>query len=149
MSELKESEIHIAIAGIKELAFQIDEADVLPDMRHIGINFEQGMNVLVEEHKIEFNLTVRVFAQEETEKNLISIRTLNTFYVKELKDFATDTENLFNFPDVLLITILGLSISHTRALLATRTQGTRFDSFYIPIVNPTDLANKLFNLKNK
>jgi len=149
MSELKETEIHIAIAGIKELAFQIDDTDELPDMRHIGINFEQSMNVLLQESKIEFNLSIRVFAQEESEKNLISIKTMNSFFIKELIDFSTETENMFNLPDILLITILGLSISHTRALLATRTQGTKFDAFYIPIVNPTDLASKLFSLKNK
>ncbi|MBC7411892.1 MAG: hypothetical protein H7331_05495 [Bacteroidia bacterium] len=47
-------------------------------------------------------------------------------------------------PDSIIITLLSLSISHTRALLYNRTLGTKYENYIIPIVNPTELAHKLY-----
>jgi len=144
-----EQELHIAIAGIKELAFEIDETIEIPSIEKIGINFEQSMNPILEESKLELLLTFRFYSLGEENNDFLKIKTSNIFMVQELKSFVTETKDTYNFPDLLLITILGLSISHTRALLAKCTQGTKFDGFFIPIVNPTELAKQLFGINSK
>jgi len=48
----------------------------------------------------------------------------------------------------MLITIVGLSISHTRALMAQKALGTKFSEVYIPIVNPTQITKDLFSKSN-
>jgi len=136
--------VHLGITGIKEVAFEIDETIELPGATEVGINFEQSLNPNMEQSTVELILTVRLFKKSEPEKNFLRIKTSNIFFVQELKNFATETVDEYNFPDILLATILGLSISHTRALLAKCTLGTKFDGFFIPIVNPGEVAKQLF-----
>jgi len=66
------------------------------------------------------------------------------FSVLELADYHKSENETYDIPDNVMVTFLSLSVSHTRALLAKNSQGTKFAGLYIPIVNPTDLFNQLF-----
>jgi hypothetical protein len=70
----------------------------------------------------------------------------NVFMVKDVRRMI-DPKNreVLNMPDGVLSTLLGISISHSRALLAQSAMGTSFQDIYIPLVNPDQLAKELFN----
>lgn len=143
---MEQQNVHLKIVGIKQVAFEIDESIESLDTTMIGINFEQAMNINIKESKMELILTFRFFIQGKPEKDFLKIKTSNSFFIQELKSFLTDKENIYNFPDTLLATVLGLSISHTLALLAQCTQGTKFDGFYIPMFNPNELAKNYLQI---
>jgi hypothetical protein len=79
----------------------------------------------------------------------MKIKTSNVFLFSELPNFHKSDSNEFNIPDNVLVTFLSLSISHSRALLAKNALGTKFADLYIPIVNPTEIFNQLFNKTSK
>jgi hypothetical protein len=75
----------------------------------------------------------------------MKMKTSNVFLILELADFYMSETDQFNIPDNVLVTLLSLSISHTRALLAKNAIGTKFAELYIPIVNPSEVLKQLFS----
>lgn len=137
-------ELHIAIKQIKELSFSINN-DV--DIEYVNANkspsldYEQELKFNDEDLSIDITLSFAFY--EKTKDNVItflSIKTINSFYIHELKSFKGDEE--YNLPEILIPTILGLSISHTRALLSKNTIGSKYSNIFIPILNPTKLAEE-------
>lgn len=137
-------QVNIAIARIKEVEYFINESIVLQQGAKVNINFQVTTNFKLDEKTVEILLTAQ-FAEIAEGTVLLKIKTSNVFSVLELVDFHKPESETYNIPDNVMVTLLSLSVSHTRALLAKNAQGTRFAGLYIPIVNPTDLFNQLFN----
>lgn len=142
-----EEKFNLGIKKIKDIEFFIDESVELPEPANLGINFELTTNINIQETTIELILQVN-FKNSLNEKVLMRIKTINTFLIPELNGFNQPSDAQFTLPDILLVTILSLAVSHTRALLAKNTTGTRFADIYIPIVNPTELAKQLFGINS-
>jgi len=143
-----EEKFNLGIKKIKDIEFFIDESVELPEPANLGINFELTTNVNLQETTIELILQVN-FINSLNEKVLMRIKTINAFLIPELSGFNQPSTEQFNVPDILLVTILSLAVSHTRALLSKNTTGTRFADIYIPIVNPTELAKQLYGINAK
>lgn len=141
------TEFSLGIRKIKDIEFFIDESVELSDSQNLGIGFELLTNIIPTENIIELTLLV-IFKSDMNEKIVMRIKTINSFYVEDLAGFKQEGNDMFDLPDLLLVTILSLAVTHTRALLAKNATGTRFADIYIPIINPTDLATELFGLKS-
>lgn len=138
--------VSFGIKKIKDTEFFVDESIEI-DPQKIGMNFELKTNINLTETTVELVLLV-VFRDNISEKPILRIRTSNIFLIPELASFKKKDDEAFDLPDVLLTTMLSLSISHTRALLAKNAVGTKFADVYIPIVNPAEMAKKLFTNNN-
>lgn len=138
--------VSFGIKKIKDTEFFVDESIEI-DPQKIGMNFELKTNINLTETTVELVLLV-VFRDNISEKPILRIRTSNIFLIPELASFKKKDDEAFDLPDVLLTTMLSLSISHTRALLAKNAVGTKFADVYIPIVNPAEMAKKLFSNNN-
>lgn len=135
-----ETKVNISVKLIKELEFGfLNKKNI--DLENITLNF--SVNTLVEKENDSFTLDTKVtFNDKNDNSELVHITVSNVFLVQNIVQFETD--GVFNIPDGILLTFLSLSISHTRALLAKNTAGSVYESLYIPVVNPTEIANQIF-----
>lgn len=136
------SSYQLGITKIKDIEFYVDEGIAIHSTEKVSLNFEVSLNINLEQKQIDFILGVLfLYANEQC---FLRIKTSNVFVIPSFDEFERDSDNNPLLPDSLLVTMLSLSISHTRALLARNSLGTKFSDFYIPIVNPSELAADLF-----
>ncbi len=140
---MEPTQVNIAVKKIKEVEFFINEAIQLPDPVVANVKFELTLNINLSENSVEMLLTT-FFADQDQGNIFMKIKTSNVFLFLELANFYNPENLQFNIPDNIMITFLSLSISHSRALLAKNTLGTKFTDLYLPIVNPTEILNQLF-----
>jgi hypothetical protein len=135
----------IAIKKVKQLSFGIDESAEVPAADDINVQIEQNLSFSEKDDTIVLLLNI-TFSSKSTEKILMNGIVQNVFMVKDVRRMI-DPKNreVLNMPDGVLSTLLGISISHSRALLAQSAMGTSFQDIYIPLVNPDQLAKELFN----
>lgn len=136
-------QVNIAIKKIKDFGFYINEQVAIPSNGQLNITFNVSTNFILQENSVEIILEA-IFFNGESNEEVIKINTTNIFFIKELNEFHDQQKEQIEVPDNLMITLLSLSVSHTRALLAKNTVGTKFSDFYLPIVNPVDLYKQLF-----
>ncbi len=143
---MTQKDFQIGIKKIKDIEFFIDEEVDIKDLTQVSIGFELKTNINPDEHTIEMVFAV-LYTDNIENKTILKIRTSNVFLVPDLLTFKKKDEMVFDIPEGILVTLLSLSISHTRALLAKNANGTKFSDLNLPIVNPTDIYNKLFPKK--
>ena len=136
------SSFQLGITKIKDIEFFVDENITVNSNELVSINFEVNLNLNAELKLIDLILGVRYLY--ENEQCFLRIKTSNVFVIPTFDQFERDNNMNPLLPDSLLVTMLSLSISHTRALLAKNCLGTKFVDYYIPIVNPSELAADLF-----
>jgi len=140
---MNQKHINIAIKKIKEVEFIVNEEIGLTDPSLANIGFELTTNINPEAKTVELLLTAFFFHQL-TGNVFLKIRTSNLFLLLELADFSGKGNDEFDIPDNILVTLLSLSISHTRALLARNAIGTKFSELYIPIVDPSEVLKQMY-----
>ena len=139
---MEQKQVNIAVRKIKELELFINESVPLADPTSSSFGFELTVNLNLIENTVEMVLTA--FFSDENQGNVfMRIKTSNVFLLLELAEFHVNEGTEFNIPDNIMVTFLSLSISHTRALLAKNSIGTKFADLYIPIVNPTEILKQL------
>jgi len=139
--------ISLGIKKIKEQEFFVDEALDFDLAKGVNINFEVTTNIKKEDTTVEILITT-TFSDKNESKPFLRIKVSNVFLLPEVLSLPQPEKDAFKLPNDLLVTLLSLSISHSRALLAKNVLGTRFQEVYIPIVNPTEVAGKLFGFGN-
>jgi hypothetical protein len=139
---MEKKEFNLGIKKIKELEFFINE-DIALDDNKANVRFDVTVNLNPDEKVIEMILTIH-FSEMKNGENIMRIKTSNVFSMLELVDLIDAEKKQFTIPDDIMITILSLSISHTRALHAKNILGTKFSELYVPLVNPAQLFKQLF-----
>lgn len=132
---------------IKELYFSLNE-DLLIDFKPNKITFEIGESLGANiEHNL-LNLTLRAFIRySDSEEVIADIKVQNVFVLPELDKFIS--KSILKLPTDTIVSMVSVSIAHTRALLAKNLAGTPLEKAIIPIVNPLTLSQELFpNLFN-
>lgn len=135
----------IAIKKVKMLSFGIDESNELPAVEDINIQIEQNLSFFTKDDTLVLLLNI-TFSSKSTERIWMNGTVQNVFTIKDLRRMV-DPKNpdLLNIPDNMLSTLLSISISHSRALVAQNAMGTAFQDIYVPLVNPEQVAKELFN----
>lgn len=147
MSAQQHSITNIGIKRIKELSFSIDESIGLSSTHSASIGFEIVTNFNPEEKSVELVLSIK-YVNPESNGIIMQIKVSNEFFLEELQTYYDKNSNTYIIPDQLMITFISLTITHTRALLAKNTSGTKYSELYIPIMNPVDVFNH-FKGKNQ
>jgi hypothetical protein len=143
---MEKKQINIGIKKIKEIEFFINENFPLVNPSEFNISFQINNKINPEDNTVELNLSA-IFSDIAGGDIFMRIKTNNIFIILELASLHDPKNNTFNIPDNIIITMLSLSISHTRALLAKNASGTKFSELYIPIVNPSEVFNQLYGKK--
>lgn len=132
------------IKRIKEFSFLVNESlfDLNKDVR---IKFQHQTRFIEDRNLID--LTLRVYYTYDVkippESLLVDFHVQNLFEVMNLNQYKSDS-NEFILPQNLIIAMLGVAISHLRALMAHNVAGTSFQDNIIPIVNPVDVAQAFY-----
>lgn len=142
---MSEKQVNIGIKRIKEIGYQINEEILTEANTEINLTFGLTTNFDIGQKTTEIVLSATYF-KKDTNETMLEIKTSNIFTILELEDFK-NKDNSFSLPENILVTLLSLSITHTRALLSKNTQGTKYADLYIPIVNPTILLQGLIKEK--
>ncbi len=138
-----ETQVEIAIAKIKEIEFSIQPSITFNPKEGFNVGFAVANTTDVEKQEIDFQITID-FKDKVTNENVVHIKASNKFFINEMKKFVVEKDRSLDLPEDVMITMLSLSISHTRALLAKGTLGTPYEDQYFPIINPKEIARQVF-----
>jgi hypothetical protein len=142
----KETTFQIGIKKIKDLAFSVDES--IDPGKEIGLKMKHSLQFNKSDSTIELVLEIS-FLKKSDDKIFMSSRTGNIFSIPDLDKFESeDTPQTYNIPDAMLTTIVSLSFTHSRALIARNAEGTKFSDIFLPIIDPKSLAEKFFKSSN-
>lgn len=141
-SKPEQKAIGFQIARIRTTGFKLNEYNIRPDEPQRSIKLEL-------QHRTEFNIgtnilsiTIRCYLHYEgelTPENILAdIEVENLFVVEELYKHVKDGQE--DLPAEIWVSMFGLSVSHTRALVSERIAGTILTNTIIPIINPVELT---------
>ena len=97
---------------------------------------------IVPENLINVEVTVKVFLDVEKKIELGNLKIGNIFNVKDLNLFYDAKENKLDLPVNFEATLIGISISHARAILMTKCAGTFLQNAMLPVMNPMDFLKR-------
>lgn len=140
---MEQKQFQLEIKKIKEIEFFVNEDNPSLNLNAVFIRFELNTIPTAKDNTVEMILTV-FYSEISNDKVFMRIKTSNVFSIQDMATLHNTVSNTVEIPDNILVTMLSLSITHTRALLAKSASGTKFAELYIPIVNPTLLLNQLF-----
>jgi len=136
--------ITFRILRVKDTAFTINENFYLNDKSptdiKVSVNCELKTN-------IDVNLIiVEIFAfyyyDTLVENQLASIIVQTAFNITDLKNY--ETEQRLKLPPHFLVTLVSISLSHTRALFSKNIDGTAFNGMIMPLINPEEFSKSIF-----
>lgn len=139
-----QSTISFGIHKISELEYTIHQPESLRD-DELGVNFQVSSFSNIENNEFDVQIMFDL-KRKETDEILAHIKVSTVFKIENLISYKEPDKDVLNLPDALLVSMLSISISHTRAILAKNTVGTSLADFYIPLINPTEVAKKVFNI---
>jgi hypothetical protein len=104
----------------------------------IGLNYDTGIltvNVIIEFIcKIDLPDPLRLFgATVQCDYKLINYESI----------LKRDEKGKVDFPDDLMITLLSVSFSSSRGILASLTTGTDYSDYYLPLIDITEFKKML------
>ncbi len=83
-------------------------------------------------------INMNVFLDKDKKIELGEIAISNIFEIKDLKSYLDEKGNSLNLPAPFEASIIGISLSHTRAIFITKCAGTFLQNAVIPILNPSE-----------
>lgn len=133
-----------SIKKIKEFYFVVNEAISEPN-NPVLVQFQHITRFFADTNLID--LTLRVYYTHDSNippKNiLVDLHVQNIFEVENLKQYSVDGSE-FILPRNLIVLMVSLSISHSRALIAKNIAGTIYQENILPLANPSDVARVFY-----
>lgn len=125
---------HYSINIPLNFVLPVSPTDQFPIEIGTGIIFDENQKVIV------INLHIKIYS--DSKKNIL-LSDLNTQTVFEISNFSEvvvkKSESEFIAPDIVLHTLLGISLSTTRGIFMEKNSGNFLHKVFIPIVKPADL----------
>ena len=132
------------IKKVKEFSFLVNE-DLFEDGREVNVKFQHHTTYNADTNFID--LTLRVFYSYDKDDPpktiLVDFHVQNIFEIPDLKQYFIE-EAGFILPKNLMISMVSVAISHTRALMAHNVAGTVYQENIIPIVNPVAVTEAFY-----
>jgi hypothetical protein len=144
---MTEEKIEIKIKRIKDLTFYVNENIHDPDTEKlIKIELNPLLGFKADDNTVA--LIIRVFYHYEgteasSENTLLEIQVQNLYEIKDVISFV-NKDNILILPEKSIISLLDLSISHTRALLSKNAAGTVYQDSTMPIFDAGHAARFFF-----
>ncbi len=133
------------IKRIKEFSFLIDESLFELD-RPVKIQFQHHTGFHPDKNLVD--LTIRAYYSYDTSvppsHMLIDFHVQNIFEIPNLIQYQLKDSTEVILPENLIVSLVSISISHLRALMAKNVAGTRYQDNIIPVVNPVEVATAFF-----
>lgn len=145
MDSNQQPEVLFKIIRVKDLAFHLNEQmydqSIPDDQRKVNLICELRFNTDV--NYVFLDIIASYFYEKQTAENPFASITVQTvFQVDKLISFVRG-DDLY-LPPLLIVTFVGMCLSHTRALFSKAIDGTAFTSVILPLIYPMDFARKVF-----
>lgn len=135
--------IFFTVKKVKDIYFAVNEQCYVSDPTKI-VKVELGERIGFNLELNLVNFILRVFLHYVGEPALlVDFHVENIFEVSNLIQFRNKDEIMI-LPPKLITSIVGLSLSHGRALLSKNTAGTRWQDILLPVTNPEDVAKSFY-----
>ncbi|HBH24098.1 MAG TPA: hypothetical protein DDY13_11835 [Cytophagales bacterium] len=122
--------------------------EIVADNENPNLNIKIGISAQKEKSTVTFDITSYFLSPEDKTKPLVTHTARTVFYIKNMKDFYEKETEKVNIPDPATVQFLGISFSHARAALAIELSSTVYrDKYFLPVVDPLVLFNKLLDKK--
>lgn len=141
---MENEKLSYRIMRVKDISFNVNEnflnPQKEPEQIKVSLNAELKTN-------FEFNvIIIEIFASYHYEglpqNHLASITVQNVFNISNLSNYNIDKR--LKLPPNFVITLISLSISHTRALFTKNIDGTAFNGLILPIIDPAVFSKSVF-----
>jgi hypothetical protein len=142
---MPDNKIDITVRSIKEIEFFVDE-EIDIENQEVVFDLAAFYDINFEEELLKYEISPSFSKKGESKTIFMKNKVSTIFHLKGMKNFKSQ-DGKINLPDQVFITVLSISITHARALLAKSAAGTRFSKYHVPIVNPVDLYN--INIKRR
>jgi len=131
------------IKRIKQFSFLTNESLAEKD-KFVNIQFQNNTIYYGDTNLVDLTLRVLYTYDTKTPPDtiLVDFHVQNLFEVNDLKQYKRDTE--FILPVNLIIAMLSVSISHSRALLTFNLAGTVYQDSILPIVDPIEVGKAFY-----
>lgn len=138
--------IQFQIKRIKDVSFFINEGLYIPDPKKvIKIDLNQSFGTNFEKKLVNLTLLIQLkYENAPPNEKLASMEVQNIFEIPELLSFVKDEE--IELPFDLLVTLVSISLSHGRALLAKNMAGSIYQDTLMPILSPVDITQHFFKV---
>jgi hypothetical protein len=140
MAKLKKElniELQYGIKSIEELSFSLNDSIEFNEDA-IGIPIKFSIDFKEAEDEVIFLVEIG-YVDQNSDIEFYSIKVKNTFTLIGLKKYRTKKPGTYDLPDQFMALLLGISISHCRALMSNHLNGTKFEILVLPILNPSEL----------
>jgi hypothetical protein len=144
---MTEEKIEIKIKRIKDVTFYVNENLHDPDpakLIEIELNpllgFKADDNTVALIIRVSFHYAGTELSPENT---LLDIQVQNLYEIDNVVGFVNE-HNMIVLPEKSIISLLDLSISHTRALLAKNAAGTVYQDSPMPVFDAENAAQLFF-----
>jgi hypothetical protein len=135
----------ISVRKIKTISLYIDEFNIAVDAI-FKIDFNRQYYVVEEQDVIILNLEVKYSVPngELERRPVLQCMIHNAFEVENVKEFR-DESNLVKLPLDLLASLVGMAVTHARAIISVHTAGTALGDTLLPVINPVEFTKALFD----
>lgn len=135
--------VSLGIKKIKDLSFIIRESLYKGESELISIDFEHKIGLKKDESLLSLTLRIVYYYPGNQSKTiLLEAEIENVFFVSNLNKYVNDRDEI-TFEEQVWVTMVSLSVSHSRALLAKNCAGTVLQETLLPIINPVDLTRSI------
>jgi hypothetical protein len=135
-------EFHINIKQLRLTSFKIVDIVDMPSPELLKVGMQQVIQTSLPDLTLSLELKVSFSNQEDVV--LLEAVSKNVFSILELPlMMAHGSTDRINIPDNIMVTLLSISISHTRALMSQASLGSKFQDILLPIVDPQRLKESM------
>lgn len=131
--------ISFRLTNISILSFSVKNAVKVNEINNSVFEIGVTNNTNLSKNKIDVIILVKIFLDKTKKIELGEVKTSNMFEIKDLKKHILVENKKSKLPEVLLATIVGISVSNTRGILIAKAAGTILSNAIIPVINPTEL----------
>ncbi|MDR3597216.1 hypothetical protein [Clostridium sp.] len=109
-----------------------------------SFKFEVLPQLFIESNKfIGFNTTINVLMGKDNPLLICSLLTRISYEIINFEDFIDpQNSNSITIPDQFVHTLLSITLSTSRGILAAKTEGTILRNIYMPVMNPAGFKAK-------
>jgi len=133
----------MGIGRIKDLEFFIDESAEVDNELTSQVTFNNTLNIYLETERIDIIIEANFYVND-IKDTFMRGKVLTSFNIPNMKQYLVPDTTQVNIPDAVLVTMFSIAITHTRALIAKASMGSRFGNLYLPIIpNPGEILKQM------
>jgi hypothetical protein len=99
----------------------------------------------ITENLMQIHVHLKVYLDDEKKILLGYLSLTNFYFVKDLFKYVDEKTKIFSLPEYFEVSLISISISHSRAILLAKCAGTFLQNAVLPIVDPKIFVKKVTN----